>query len=204
MPQQVINSFYYKTDELIKLNRWLFDNSRPFIKGRVLEVGSGSGIFSQVFAEENISVHLTYNDLNHLTKLQQKFTGVTSIRGFHSFDFTHPYFEQIYSKSLGVFDTVISINIIEQGYCKRVVIDNAKKLLRKKGHLIFITWSHTVPYPGIDFSPTELKKKDRNKLRQFFDNCEILMTRYFSVLQQIESQFENKLGISVLTVSRKK
>lgn len=81
-------------EDVDKLNRWLFYASRPYITGRVLEMGSNNNGFSHLLLENNIPIHLSNEDLNICTALNEKYNGNEIVRKVHNIDFVRPGFPE--------------------------------------------------------------------------------------------------------------
>ena len=42
-----------------RLNHWMYSQIKPFVKGKILEIGSGIGNISQYFIEDNTNIELS-------------------------------------------------------------------------------------------------------------------------------------------------
>ncbi len=185
--------------EVKSLNQWIFEKIRPYLKGRVLEMESGAGTFSEIFVEREIRIHLSESDRDCRKLLRERFKENPIMRAVHKIDFHQNSFEAAYSELTGVFDTVVFLNAVEKPPIDSMAVANASLLLRKGGHLIILAQAHTSLYQGLGNGWEEWKRYNREDLKSLLkSDYEVLMARYFN----LPSTFSQK-GLSVVAVGRK-
>lgn len=203
MSQLAIETFIKTPDEIIKLNKWIFENIQPYIKERILELGSGSGIFSSLLIEQGISLHLSAETKVAREKLYEKLNGSTLIKAVHNIDLLHSEFKNRYSNELEVFSTLIAVNITENNFLRQIELENAKHLLRKGGNIIIVLPSSIEFYPGLDYDLEELKRHNRKYLKLQLSGFQIMKARYFN-LSAVENTSVFALPkLAVIAVARK-
>lgn len=201
--QEIFPTFIQIPDEFSRLSKWMFEMIEPYIKGKVLEVDSGTGSISSVFAENTIPVHLSDPDKKNRDFLREKFKDIISIKEIYNIDFLRTDFEQYYSTLNGVFSTIVALNISEHGFYKQAAQQNAAKILRKNGHLIIAVPPFTAVYSDLEISPEEWKIYNRKSLKQRLSGFQILKTRYFSLVENIPQPLSVRPGFSALVIARK-
>jgi SAM-dependent methyltransferase len=92
----------------VKYHRWLLDEFRPFIGKRVVEVGAGTGSFSEMLLETAPDVLSLVEPSEMYDELIRNVTGV-GVRYYHSI------FEKVAADiaSEGAPDTIIYVNVLE-------------------------------------------------------------------------------------------
>jgi hypothetical protein len=203
MSQLTIETFHRRPGEVMKLNLWMFENIQPYIKGRTLEATSGSGLFSSCLVEQGIPIHLNDTNNSNRQMLRERFTG-SGMKAIHSLDLLRQDFEQYYSSYLGAFSTLISLNITEFAYHEKIELDNAKRLLRKGGHLIFAAPSFTALYPGLEQDLEDLNRYNGKTLRSLLSESKILKIRYFSLEDMAENTAIIPTSLGMIVIARKK
>ena len=184
---------------------WIYDLIAPYIKGRIMEFGSGKGSFSTILTTHNISLHVSDSIKANRDILRSKFKELSLVKGVHNLDSYRSDFNQFYSKYLGVFDTVIASNIHEYGFFHEMAIEKAKSLLGKGGHLMILVPAPTTLYYGIEQDDNDYNRYNLRLLKRLLnDEFDILITRYFNDLYDLEDIPSRHLGLTVLMVLRKK
>jgi len=181
MSQLTIESFRPQSDEIARLNNWIFETIQPYIKGRVLEMNSGQGDFSLYLVEEGITVQLNASSDSNREYLQERFRDTSLVRGVHKISFLNPRMEVKYLPFQGQFSTVLALNTIENNLIfDKSIIDKAKRFLRLGGHLIIIGQAENCFYPGSELDLEVLKKYNQSSINRILNDCQILITRFFN------------------------
>lgn len=120
------------------LNQWMFESIRPYAKGKILEVGSGIGNISDIFASRKMPLSLSDYKEEYCQLLKKKFAGQPEIEGIYQIDLAVKDFEVKYAGLLGAFNTVFALNVIEHIGDDALAVANAAKLLAPEGHLILL------------------------------------------------------------------
>lgn len=166
-----------------RLNDWMFESISPFVKGRVLEIGSGIGNISECFVKNNLAITLSdYSDYycNHLDK---KFANQPLVGGIFQIDLADADFESRYNLLTGKFDTVFALNVIEHIKDDQLAIANCKKLLKPGGHLIILVPAYQTLYNGFDVELEHYRRYTRKTVTELFisQQINILQTWYFNL-----------------------
>lgn len=110
---QTIDDEYTGLEELYVMekaqnyNQWLVDLCKPHMKSKILEIGSGIGTFTQVWAE--IGKEVVANEIapNCIHVLKKRFTNNDKVT------IVEQSFLDIDSSVYGNFDTIVSFNVFE-------------------------------------------------------------------------------------------
>ena len=150
--------------EADSFNQWMYDQIKPFIKGRVVEIGSGIGNISQFLIDQNYDTLLSDFNPYYLDILRQKFANNENFLGAQKIDLVHPSFEEEYAAFIGTFDTLITLNVVEHIENDLLALQNCKKLLRENGHLIVLVPSFNFLFSKMDEKLGHFRRYTRKKL----------------------------------------
>ena len=188
-----------------QLSQWIFNTIRPYLKGRTLEIGSGLGTISSIFIENGVNIHLSDGERYHCDLLSEKFNGRPAVRAVHMIDFHHPDFARIYVESLGPFNTVFAVNVVEHSPADQLTTANAKLLLRKGNLLMLIAPVNTVLFYGLDQNEEEWERYNFDSVQKLFGgDFNIIKTRYINLAGVLDKPAPDQLGLSVLAIGQKK
>lgn len=180
--EYIFEQLPYCETESGNFNNWKFQKIRPYIKGDILEIGSGIGTFSKRLLEHfsNNEVVLSDSDEKFIEYLRKKFTGKNC--KIEKFDLN----SLPDTKSLGYdrFDTIICIDVIEHVKNDQFALNQMFRLLRKGGYLLIITPCNPSLYNKHDemsghyrrYTKEELKKKVKKA------NFSIEKIKYFNYI----------------------
>lgn len=167
-----------------KFNTWMYQTIRPFLKGEVLEIGSGIGNITQFVMNDKLSV--TASDIrdNYCSMLYNKFNGNTYLKEVRKIDIIHPDFDNEYRDLLEKFDSIFALNIVEHVQDDELAVKNCKKLLRKNGNLIILVPAYMTLYNQFDKELEHFRRYTKVKLEQLFKNADlnIYKTRHFNFI----------------------
>lgn len=183
---------------------WVYDLINPYLKGMILELGSGNGLISSIFISHEIPIYLSDPSKSNLEALRIRFKDSTAVKAISYIDYIKPDFYQCYSKLEAGLDTIIALNFYAQDLLHQHAIEKARFLLRKRGHLIFLLPAYTTLYDPTEQNVDDLKKYNSSALRRLLsDNFKILKYRYFNYISLNPSENSKEIGLSVLAIVRK-
>lgn len=126
---------------------WLFEEFKPYLGQRILEIGCGLGNLLSRFTERELVVGTeTFEPV--VNEAQDRFRDFSNIQVVLK-DITQPEIIELEPMN---FDTVISLNVFEHIEDDILAMQNSKRLLRSGGHLILIVPSHQILYGEMDRS----------------------------------------------------
>ncbi|WP_108170053.1 methyltransferase [Christiangramia gaetbulicola] len=167
-----------------QFNKWMFQIIKPFIKGEVLEIGSGIGNISQQFLQNGYSLMTSDLRTDYCEDLEKKFSGYLGFRGVTRIDLVDPHFKAKHGELLGSFDTVFALNVIEHIEDDILAIANCRKLLKAGGVLIILVPSYKQLFNSFDIELGHFRRYNISKLAKVFNvnELEILHTQYFNLV----------------------
>ncbi len=152
-------------------NAWMYQCVAPFLKGRVLEIGSGIGNISEEVLKHGFSLTMSDIRSNYCEYLKDKFKGRKGIEGIIEFDLVHPDFDVKYASMLGTYDSAFALNVVEHIEDDQLAINNAMKLLRKGGNLIVLVPAYQWLYNNFDKELFHFRRYNRKGVKELFSRA---------------------------------
>jgi hypothetical protein len=200
MPQLIIESYINNPEGIKDLLSWVFENIDSYIQGRILEISTDSFSVSSF-------IYQKYPELDSIDNNNRDFyqPGANQWRAKtgKSIDVSDPNFESIYTNRINVYDTVIAINALVQGFYQKTELDNMQKLLKEGGNLIAVFPANTATIPGLDLDTEYLKKQNSKFLQEDFKGNRILFTRIFYLKKNWGCFPFSDMNLAVLAVIQK-
>lgn len=133
-----------------RFNHWMYSEIKSFLKGEILEIGSGIGNISQFVVADGLPITLSDFNPDYYQWLKKKFSGSTTVKDITQINLLHPEFQKEYSLLYEKFDTVFLLNVIEHIEDDILAIKNCKYLLKQNGHLVLLAPAYNWLYCRFD------------------------------------------------------
>lgn len=166
-----------------RLNDWMFESIQPYVKGNILEIGSGIGNISACFIKSGYAINLSdYSDY-YCEYLSKKFSSEELVKGIYQIDLVEENFEEKYAHLFSTFDTIFALNVIEHIEDDQKAISNCKKLLTPNGHLIILVPAWQMLYNGFDRELEHFRRYTKKTIRALIksQDLKIITTWYFNL-----------------------
>lgn len=163
-----------------KYTRWLYLLMKPFLGGRVLEIGAGVGNLTKYLSNSPFLVVSDISD-DYLVFLRERFSGQGNIR-FQQFDASGDLGELSQFK----FDTVICANVLEHIEDDRRALKNMYEVLEPGGNLLLIVPAHKIAYGTLDAYLGHFRRYEREDIVGKVEGAGF---------EIVEQKFVNFLGI---------
>ncbi|MEP7141836.1 MAG: methyltransferase domain-containing protein [Ferruginibacter sp.] len=167
-----------------RFNNWMYQSIKPFLKGDILEIGSGIGNITQFVIDDKFKV--TASDIrdNYCSILHHRFDDDPYLQEVRNIDIIHPGFDREYHDLLDKFDSIFALNIVEHVENDELAIQNCKKLLRKNGNLVILVPAYQALYNGFDKELEHFRRYTKSKLENLFltAGLKIYKTQYFNFI----------------------
>lgn len=150
-------------------NAWLLDRCRPYLGGRVLDVGAGIGTFSELAASACELVVAVEPDAGFAAALRQRFAGRANVvvveAGAESLD-----------TELEPLDAIICLNVLEHIPDHEGALRRFHERLRPGGHLLILVPAHPFLFGAIDRALHHERRYRRESLRTLLERCGFTVT----------------------------
>jgi len=149
--------------DLYNYNHWIFNKVRPFIRGRVCEVGCGIGNITQFLlnAPSVVAIEPCPDACRHV---RQRFQAHLNIR------FVQCALADCPSDDVpaGQFDTVVCLNVLEHIEDDVDSLIRMRQLCRPRGRVVILVPAHMSIYGQLDRSFHHYRRYNRRSLRAAF------------------------------------
>ncbi|WP_152267436.1 class I SAM-dependent methyltransferase [Agriterribacter humi] len=131
-------------------NEWMYSEIKPFLKGEILEIGSGIGNISQYAIADGFNITLSDFNAGYYQWLKERFSNFPAVQNIMQIDLLHHDFQKEYSLLHEKFDSVFLLNVIEHIEDDITAVKNCKFLLKQNGHLILLAPAYKWLYCRFD------------------------------------------------------
>jgi SAM-dependent methyltransferase len=170
--------------EALQFNRWMYETIKPHCSGKILEIGSGIGNISQFFIEEGAEISLSDIETSYFPLLIEKFAGNQNLNGIHLLDLSDKNMEKNHPETIGAFDTIFALNVVEHILDHEQAMKNAMKMLRKGGKVVILVPAFQCLFNGFDKQLDHHRRYTQNSLRTLLEDAgfEIKHWQYFNFI----------------------
>jgi 2-polyprenyl-3-methyl-5-hydroxy-6-metoxy-1,4-benzoquinol methylase len=144
-----------------KFNEFMGESILPYLKGDVLEIGSGTGNMSEFFLSKNISLSLSDIEDKYCQILEKRFRK-KAIRLDISSEALFDDFPSLENN----FDSVFALNVIEHIENNNITIKNCNQLLRKNGTLVILVPAFNFLYSKTDIELGHFRRYSKKLLQE--------------------------------------
>jgi SAM-dependent methyltransferase len=149
--------------DLYNYNHWLFNRVRPFIRGRVCEVGCGIGTTTQ-FLLNFESVTCLEPSFDSFLEARSRFRRHTNVRVIHGPIESCPNPDV----PTAGFDTVICLNVLEHLADDVDALGRMARLCSEKGRVIILVPAHMSAFGKLDESFGHYRRYNKRSLGKVF------------------------------------
>lgn len=164
-----------------KYNAWLFDQCKPYLRARVLEVGAGLGNITKFLLDRECVVATDLNN-SYLEELKRKFTHYDNVH-IDRFDLLDSAGARRLRDQFQP-DTLLSLNVIEHIKDDVTAVKNIGEVLGKTGRVVLVLPAHQFLYSKMDIKLGHYRRYNRQSLEDILTKAgfEIEEIRYLNML----------------------
>jgi len=151
---------------LDRYNAFLFEQIRPAIGQRVLEVGAGTGNLTQFLRDRDVVV-ATDVDPAYVELLRRRFEHSANV-DVALFDLASPVPPELTGRR---FDTIICLNVLEHVEDDRRAVERMRDLLQPGGRLLLLVPAHQALYGTIDEAIGHYRRYASEDLVRLLASC---------------------------------
>lgn len=178
----------FKTLEIIsradQFNKWTYQTIKPFLHGRILEIGSGIGNISKYVVADNIDVTISDFDKGYYEHLIKLFGHHPHVSAILQVDAQDENFDITYSNLKETFDTIYTLNVIEHLKDDNEALKNCKYLLKPGGTLIVLVPAYNFLYSVMDKELGHFRRYTSKSIKAIIEqqSLKIIQNKYFNTL----------------------
>jgi SAM-dependent methyltransferase len=151
---------------LDRYNAFLFEQIKPSVGQRVLEVGAGTGNLTQFLRDRDVVV-ATDVDPDYVELLRRRFENSSNV-DVTTFDLAAPIPPDLGEQR---FDTIICLNVLEHIADDRGALTRLRELLQPGGRLLLLVPAHRQLYGTIDEAIGHHRRYERQDLVRLLGEC---------------------------------
>ncbi len=131
-------------------NKWMYEATSPFLKGSILEIGSGIGNISSQFILRGKTITLSDIRSNYIRHLQTNFQKEATVKDILHLDLVENDFSSTHQNLLSAFDSLFALNVVEHIKDDELAIQNAASLLKPGGSMVILVPANQWMYNSLD------------------------------------------------------
>jgi SAM-dependent methyltransferase len=166
----------------VNYHKWILDEFRPFLGKRVVEVGAGTGSFSELILQESI-------DSLSLVEPSEMFesltTNVDQIKNNTRVDFYKSIFSEVAAEILDKQkpDSIIYVNVMEHIENDRLELDHIRRTLGKGGRCFIFVPALMSLYGEFDRKIGHFRRYTKPEVEEKCQSAgfKILKSKYFDL-----------------------
>jgi len=165
-----------------RFNQWMYNTIKPFCRGRIFEIGSGTGNISRFFIEDHQQIMLSDFREDYCNNLSRSFGNSPGVLGIEVLDLLDPDFDTRFSMHLGKYDTVFALNVLEHLSDDVQALNNCYKLLAFGGQAVILVPSYRNLFNGFDRELGHYRRYTKSSLSKVFTNTgfQVVHKQYFN------------------------
>lgn len=167
-----------------RFNRWMYSTIKPFCRGRIFEIGSGTGNISRFFIEDQQQIMLSDFRETYCKNLSTRFGNSPGVLGIEVLDLIDPGFDTRFSGHLGKYETVFALNVLEHISDDVQALNNCYKLLARGGQVVILVPSYRKLFNGFDRELGHHRRYTKSSLSRVFARTgfKVVHKQYFNFL----------------------
>ena len=158
-------------------NRWMYEQIRPFLKGDIVEIGSGVGTFSRLVAHDFPKSRIVVSDIDtdYVKALKEEFRDKKNISSFKIDLGDKEDFKQISHP----VDTVFALNVLEHVKDDIGTMNEIYRLLKPGGRFIVLVPAHQWLYSPIDKAVGHHRRYNKRMMRKRIAKTPFVLKKMF-------------------------
>lgn len=165
-------------------NEWMYQTIRPYLKGEILEIGSGIGNISKYAVRDRLLITLSDYEPAYCQYLKEHYGHAPTVREITSIDLQHTSFVEVYKTFHQRFDTVFLLNVIEHLQDDHKALEYCQYLLKPNGYLVVLAPAYQNLYCKMDKELGHYRRYTLSQMKQLLrrKNMVIVHQQYFNLL----------------------
>jgi len=153
-----------------RFNGWMTAQIAPYLKGNILEIGSGIGNISSCLLKEDIQLTLSDVRTIYCDFLEAKFATHKNIKEVRLLNLIDENFDEKYADLFSSFDGAFALNVIEHIDNDELAIKNLSKLIKPQGVIAILVPSVPKLYNKLDYALQHYRRYKKSQLTELINN----------------------------------
>ena len=154
--------------------KWIYSNIKPFIGKRILEVGAGVGLFTNLIIDKELIVAIDISN-QFVEIMKNKFRRKNNLI-IHQYDISNP---KTLDLTIMNFDTVICLNVLEHIDNDISALANIFNILSPGGNLILMVPAINILYGSMDKKCGHYRRYGNNELISILTKTDFIIQNSF-------------------------
>lgn len=163
-----------RLSEIDRYNAWIFEQFRPFVGRRVLDVGCALGNITQFFLDRELVIGLDVAR-DFVEAISRRFPGYRNFRA-ELFDIADP---AVTALAVEEIDTIVCANVLEHLADDALALAHMRAILVPGGRLLLLVPAHPVLYGTMDAADEHHRRYTRRGLAGTITQAGFLVERLY-------------------------
>jgi len=162
----------------VNYHKWILEEFRPFLGKKLVEVGAGTGSFSEMLIAENPE-NLALIEPSEMFKFLEQ--NISQFETPASVDYYNDIFSETAHKLNETPDTIIYVNVLEHIEDDRGELEKVYETLQPGGHCLIFVPAFMSLYGAFDEKVGHFRRYTKNELEEKGRNAgfKIVKSKYF-------------------------
>ena len=162
----------------VNYHKWILEEFRPFLGKKLVEVGAGTGSFSEMLIAENPE-NLALIEPSEMFKFLEQ--NISQFETSASVDYYNDIFSETAHKLNETPDTIIYVNVLEHIEDDRGELEKVYETLQPGGHCLIFVPAFMSLYGAFDEKVGHFRRYTKNELEEKGRNAgfKIVKSKYF-------------------------
>lgn len=176
-------------------NRWMYDTVKIHCRGKILEIGSGTGNISKYFLSDGYDLSLSDRSDYYCGILNDLAGEYPRPPEIILMDIAAPRLDPAYTRYFGKFDSIVMLNVLEHISDEKTALANCAKFLSDGGSIIVLVPAFQSLYNTFDRTLGHYRRYSRRDLENVLSGCryKIEYSRYFNAFGILGWFFSGKI-----------
>lgn len=161
---EVVSKSLAILSKMERFSDWMYSQIRPYLGGRILEIGSGQGTYSERVVRDFPESDITLSDMDerYLAVLRERFAGARRVSVI-SLDMSRADHFRAHWES---FDRIFALNVLEHIEDDVGALKNIADALRPGGKAIILVPAHHFLFNRLDTSAGHYRRYGKEELQK--------------------------------------
>lgn len=148
-----------RISEMPRFNRWMYENIRPYLGHRIIEIGCGIGNFTEMLLDHGDMMVLDIEE-DYIEHIRHRWNGSVSLQALRA-DLSASRPQEVIDFQA---DTIVCLNVLEHIEDHRGMLENMHHVLAPGGRLILLVPAFQWLYGSLDVGLGHFRRYTKKSL----------------------------------------